>query len=112
MDKAKQYQQIVKQTLENYVSYMSGSPSEAQDVLVFDDNNMVYTVFDLGWQNNRRIQIMPVLMRIVGSKIYVEEDNTDYGFVDHLLEAGVPADDIVLAWQPPEMRQYTEFANA
>jgi hypothetical protein len=29
-----------------------------------------------------------------------------------LLEAGVPKEDIVLAFHEPEMRQYTEFAVA
>lgn len=55
---------------------------------------------------------MPVLIRIVGDKVYVEEDNTDYVFVDRLLEAGIPAEDIVLAWHPPELRPYTAFAVA
>lgn len=41
--------------------------------------------------------MMPVLMRIVDAKVWVEADTTDYVFVDHLLEAGVPQNDIVLA---------------
>ncbi len=53
-----------------------------------------------------------VLMRIIDDKIWVEEDRTMYGFVDELLAAGVPRADIVLAFQPPKMRQYTEFAVA
>lgn len=110
MDSVNQYQQIVKQVLREYVEYIGSSSSTTDDVLLLDDTRSVYATFNLGWRNNSRIRIMPVLMRIVGDKIYVEDDNTDYGFVEHLLEAGVSAKNIVLAWQSPDMRQYTEFA--
>jgi hypothetical protein len=112
MDKVTQYQEAIKQVLNEFIDYLSGSPSVTDTVMVADDEEQVYTVFDLGWENGRRIQIMPVLIRTVGDKVYVEEDNTDYGFVDRLLEAGIPAKDIVLAWHPPELRPYTEFAVA
>lgn len=97
MDKVNQYRQIVKQVLNEFISYVSGSPSATDRIVVADDSQQVYTVFDLGWENGRRIRIVPVLIQIVGQKVYVETDNTDYVFVDHLLEAGIPAKDIVLA---------------
>jgi hypothetical protein len=112
MDKISQYREAIKQVLNEFIDYISGSPSSTDTVMVADDEQQVYTVFDLGWENGRRIQIMPVLIRIVGDKVYVEEDNTDYGFVDRLLEADIPAKDMVLAWHPPDMRPYTEFAVA
>ena len=110
MDNVKQYQQIVKQVLQEYIAYVGGSSSTTDDVLLLDDTRGVYATFNLDWRNNSRIRIMPVLMRIVGDKIYVEDDNTDYGFVDRLLEAGISAKNIVLAWQSPDVRHYTEFA--
>jgi hypothetical protein len=110
MDEIKRYRQIIKRVLNEYVDYISGSPSTTEKIFVADDNQQVYTVFDLGWEHGRRIQIMPVLIRIDGDKVYVEDDNTDYVFVDRLIEAGIPAKDIVIAWHPPEMRSHTEFA--
>lgn len=53
-----------------------------------------------------------VMMRIVNGKIWVEEDRTMYGFVDELLDAGISRDDIVLAFQPPQIRPHTQFAVA
>ena len=32
------------------------------------------------------------------------------GIAAHLLEAGIPKEDIVLAFHSPDMRPYTEFA--
>ena len=112
MDKVIAYRQKVKQVLTEFVEYISGSPSPTDRFTVFDDTQNCYAVFDLGWRNRHRIKSMPVLMRIVNEKVWVEIDNTDYVFVDRLLEAGIPAQDIVLAFHPPDMRQYTEFAVA
>ena len=113
MDNAiNQYQQIIKQVLTEYVEYMADDTSQTEDVLLFDDENKAYSLFNVGWQNGRRIQIMIVLMRVVGGKIYVEEDNSDYDFVEQLLTAGIRSRDIVLAWHPPEMRSHTEYAIA
>jgi hypothetical protein len=45
-------------------------------------------------------------------KIWVENDWTESGIVDRIVERGVPTTAIVLAFHPPEMRMYTEFALA
>jgi hypothetical protein len=37
---------------------------------------------------------------------------TEDGIANRLLEAGVPKEDIVLAFQPPEFRRHSEFAVA
>lgn len=112
MDKIVSYSNTIKIVLQEFVDYISGSPSSSDCVLVSDDAHHVYAVFDLGWENGRRIQVMAVLIRLVNGKVYVEDDNTDYGFVDRLLDAGIPAKDMVLAWHPPKMRPHTEFALA
>jgi hypothetical protein len=36
----------------------------------------------------------------------------EVGIATELVEAGVPKEQIVLGFRPPEMRQYTEFAVA
>jgi XisI protein len=41
-----------------------------------------------------------------------EKDTTEDGIATDLVREGVPREDIVLAFQPPEMRQYTDFAAA
>lgn len=37
---------------------------------------------------------------------------TEEEIADDLVQAGVPKEDIVLAFQPPDLRQFTEFATA
>jgi hypothetical protein len=49
---------------------------------------------------------------IKNEKIYVEYDGTDEGFADVFAAAGVPKEDIVLAFHAPAKRPYTGFAVA
>jgi hypothetical protein len=44
------------------------------------------------------------------AKVWIEEDMTDLAIAE-LVEAGVPKD-IVLGFQAPEPRKYTDFAAA
>ncbi|MBS9772038.1 MAG: XisI protein [Trichodesmium erythraeum GBRTRLIN201] len=45
-------------------------------------------------------------------KIWVQHDGTEDAIADQLVEKGVPAEDIVLAYHPPLLRKYTEFAES
>jgi hypothetical protein len=45
-------------------------------------------------------------------KFWIEEDWTEDGIAADLVRAGVPKEDIVLAFHEPGMRQYTDFAAA
>jgi hypothetical protein len=112
MDKVEAYQEAVKSVLHEFVDYVCGTPSAVETIVVSDDQRHTYAVFDLGWEGKQRVCMVPVLMRIVDAKVWVEADNTDYVFVDRLLAAGVPKSDIVLAFHHPDMRKYTEFAIA
>lgn len=42
--------------------------------------------------------------------LWIQHDGTEIGIATQLLELGVPADDIVLGFQAPDIRPYTEFA--
>jgi hypothetical protein len=55
---------------------------------------------------------MTVYVRLRDGKFWVEEDWTEEGIATALLTAGVPKEDIVLAFHEPKMRQYTDFAVA
>ena len=54
---------------------------------------------------------MTVYVRIRDGKFWIEEDWTEDGIATDLVRAGVPKEDIVLAFHDPQMRQYTEFAG-
>ncbi|MEM7533215.1 MAG: element excision factor XisI family protein [Chloroflexota bacterium] len=59
-----------------------------------------------------RLSLTSVLMRIVNGKIWLEEENTMYQFVEELLDRGIRKSEIVLASKPESLRPYTDFAVA
>jgi hypothetical protein len=66
----------------------------------------------IGWINKKKINNTQIHIRIKNEKIYIEQDWTERGITSELLEAGIPKEDIVLAFHAPESRQLTEFAVA
>jgi len=49
-------------------------------------------------------------VEIKDDKIWIERDGTEIGVASELVAAGVPKQDIVLAFHAPYKRQFTEFA--
>lgn len=47
---------------------------------------------------------------IIDGKIWIQQDGTEIGSANELVELGVPRQDIVLGFDPPNLRQYTDFA--
>ncbi len=113
MDKLTHYQNIIKTFLTNYSRLLTAPPPLPFNVvLAFDDQQNQYLLRELGWEKNRRIRRTVLHIAIQNDKIWIEEDWTEEGIATYLLEQGVPNQDIVLGFQPPEMRTLTEFATA
>jgi XisI protein len=113
MDRVKEYPVLVKQALTEYASLVNRfPPSTYQVVLAFDDEHQQYLVRKLGWKESQRIRRTVLHIALHNGKIWIEEDWTEDGIATYFVEHGVPHNDIVLAFQPPIMRPYTEFAVA
>jgi hypothetical protein len=113
MDKLIHYQNLIKQILTEYQKISAQVPdADVDEELMFDDERSQYLWFNIGWKQGKRVKGISVYIRIKNNKIYIEEDWTEEGIATELMQLGVPASDIVLAFQPPELRKYTEFATA
>ena len=113
MDKLTHYRQIIKRVLSQYVELAQQTPSPGvESFLIADEQNDHYMLFSLGWEQRQRVRNFRVYVRLHNNKIWIEYDLTEEGIATDLLEAGVPKEDIVLAFHAPEMRPYTEFAAA
>src|SRR5687767_2506049 len=113
MDKLTKYRNAVKQHLTDlaaHVSWASNFGLEAQ--CVFDEANDHYLLLYVGWDERKRYHTTALHVRIRDGRICVEEDNTEEGIAPSLVKTGIPAQDIVLAFHPPELRHLTEFAVA
>jgi XisI protein len=111
MDKISIYRQAIKSILNEYhdwISQSSNNPTES--CLIFDEERSHYIWLHLGWQGKKKIDSIYVHVRIKNDKIWIEEDWTEEGIATELTKKGIPVNDIVLAFYPPDDRKYTEFA--
>ena len=113
MDKISLYHGLIKQAICASPYFVHGSKDpEVETLFCCDDTQNIFHLFDLGWRGKDRINATIALIRIKNEKIWIEEDWTEEGITADLLRMGIPKEDVVLAFHPPSLRQYTEFAAA
>jgi hypothetical protein len=79
---------------------------------IFDRSRGRFVLVTLGWDDGERVHHPLVHIDICDDKVWVQADNTEHGVASELVEAGIPKSGVVLAFQPPELRRYTEYAVA
>lgn len=113
MDKVTHYRQLVVQTLSKYAELLNRSASATQTATVVSDQKSDhYLLTLLGWRGNYRIKGNVVHIRLSDGKVWIEEDGLEQGIAPDLIAAGIPKDDIVLAFYHPALRAMAEFASA
>ncbi|MEM7579859.1 MAG: XisI protein [Cyanobacteria bacterium P01_A01_bin.80] len=112
MDRLKHYREIVQEVLTEYHQINEKSASTNESALAFDEVHNQYLLLLMGWDKDERIKTVMIHIRLKDDKIWIEEDWTEDGVATDLLEKGVSREEIVLAFHPPHVRQYTEFAIA
>lgn len=65
-----------------------------------------------GWNQGLRVYTVLAHIDLRGDKLWIQHDNTESGIATDLVAAGIPKQQIILGFRPPEVRQYTEFAVA
>jgi hypothetical protein len=97
----KQYREIVERILREYaaIPYAHGA---LESETVFDHEADRYLLMVLGREGLRRIHGCVLHVDIKDGKLWIQRDGIEYGMARELLDAGVPAEDIVLAFELPE----------
>jgi len=109
MDKLERYREIVRRVIEQYASYKV-SHGQIETEAIVDRERDHYEVMNVGWDRDRRVHGTVVHIDIRGSKVWIQYDGTNWPVADELLAAGIPREDIVLAFHPADLRQHTGFA--
>lgn len=109
MDKIKKYREILQKTLSDYarIPYSHGDISSKT---IFDPENDSYLLLTVGWDDIRRVHGVLIHLEIINDKIWIQRDGTEDGIARELENAGVPKEDIVLGFHPPDVRPFTEYA--
>jgi hypothetical protein len=109
MDRVDRYRAIVRRVIEDYTR-PKVSHGQIDTEAVIDREHDHYEVVHVGWHGRQRVHGPVVHIDIIGGKIWLQYDGTDRPVADELIAAGVPKEDIVLAFHPPEVRHLTGFA--
>ncbi len=105
------YREIIEQVLIPYakIPYAYG---DVEPKLILDRANDNYLLLAIGWEGAKRVHGTIVHVEIRDGKVWIQQDGTEYGITDELIEKGIPANAIVLGFHPAELRQYTGLAVA
>jgi hypothetical protein len=109
MDKVTHYQQLIEDILREYASFKP-SYGDIEVEFISDPSKGHFQLMTVGWKGQQRIHGCQMNVDIKGGKIWIQHDGTEEGIANRLVAAGVPRDDIVLAFHTPFMRKFTDFA--
>ena len=109
MDTLASYRDVIQSLLSDYAA----TPISNGDIdcyTVFDTQKDHYQVMNVGWDGYRRVYGCVLHLDVKDEKIWVEQNMTEMRVAQELVARGVKKEDIVLGFQAPDMRQYTEYA--
>lgn len=109
MDILANYRDIIHNILQKYASLPYRYGDVNTYVIVSQDGHH-FLLMDEGWQDGVRVYGVVVHVELRPDKIWIQRDGIEDGITPDLLEAGIPQQKIVLAFHPPELRPFTEFA--
>src|SRR5712691_5061309 len=112
MDKLELYRNIIKQVITQHASLMRSQPLPGEEVVcLFDEGTDNYMLLRLGWVRGKRLYSITLHVRLANDKVRLEQDWTEDA-VAELVAAGVSRQDMVLAFNPPDLQEATELAVA
>lgn len=107
MEKIEQSRSIIHRLLEEYREfYQRNTRTDVDTEIVADDIHGQYMVMRVGWRGETRVRRPLFYLRLKENKIWIEEDWTKDGIVSELMAEGVCRDEIVLAFQTPNLPSF------
>jgi hypothetical protein len=110
METLNTYRTIIRDLLQRYASYQPAR-GDIEVEMIFDEPNDHYELMYTGWNGPYRVHGSVLHIDIRNNKVWIQYDGTDAGVAEELVEAGIPRDQIVLAFKAPDIRPYTDFAT-
>lgn len=109
MAKLTSYQKAIMNFLEEYAGYFASDPSGIETYIVADHERKHYQIVRTGWNRGRFFHYMLFHLIIKKNKVWLQQNNTEDLIGDDLVKHGIPKRDIVLGFQPEEVRPLTGF---
>jgi hypothetical protein len=107
-------------TLENYRNKIKTliqtiAPPSDDDInsqIITDTEHDHYQITQVGWKNHYRIYGCVLHIDIQNDKVWIQHNGTELDIADELVNMGIPKEHIVIGFQSPYKRKFTEFAVA
>lgn len=110
--KINQYEHLVLALLQEEAdNWHNASPRE---LVLADKEKRHYQLLLTGWTDDAQF-VNNILVHFhieEDGKIWLLENNTEWLVAEELVRRGVPSQDIVIGFHPPQYRQYTDYAVA
>ncbi len=111
MDSVSNYRKIIKDLIRRYAA-IQPAIGDIEVETIFDESNDHYELTYTGWSRSRRIHGTVLHIDIRNGKVWIQHDGIEGGVAEELVTSGIPRDQIVLGFQPPSLRHYTDYATA
>ena len=85
---------ILRTEIEKY----AGEALNGHSYLAENIDNCLLTVISIGEFQGKHISFADLIVRVVGDKIVIDDDRHSNPFYEALMQAGIPRDQIVLAY--------------
>lgn len=109
MDRLAVYRETIQRILTEYMEIPYAHGDLQYKLIVSQDFNS-YLLITMGWEDDTRVHGCLIHIDIIEHQIWIQRDGTEDGIANELIAAGIPKTDIVIAFHPPELRPYTEYA--
>ncbi len=118
MDTLSTYRKLIQDVINDY----SKIPYDDESIkleTIFDQQQDRYLLMIVGREKinykssaTKRVHGCLIHVDIINNKIWIQRDGTETGIAQELVKAGIPKEQIVLAFYEPEIRKETGFAVA
>ena len=88
----------LKATFDATITGYTGEGLNGRAYLVHDPVLEIYTVFSVGYRQQRRVTDANLIVRLMDNKVVIERDMNDKPLADALIQAGIPRTQIILAY--------------
>jgi hypothetical protein len=109
MDTLVKYDCAIESALQGHANIASDRDRIDYQVIV-DAERENFLLMTIGWENHRRIHVCLVHIQIIDDKIWIQRDGIEDSVTADLEAAGIPKDQIVLAFYPDRVRPHTGYA--
>ena len=110
MDRVDTYRGYIQQVLSQY-AHQRPKQADTELQTLFDTQHDHYQLTVVGWRGSKREYWVLVHVDLKEGQIWVQADSTELGIAGEFLALGIRREDIVLGFQSPFKRQFSEFGT-